>query len=733
MEQGFNFQTNMDFQSTDFINLQQWMADSIDHIALDAIAPGRMFYTGLTVTQSGQTTLQVGAGRLYAAGQNDSGSRGLWVYQYPTATTSSVQALLPLTSEKLVAVIAYGSVNNQADVEQRSFLINAATGEAQTQAVALQTVRTCNIQFVAGTESPVPQLPNIPATALLVATVTLSPTGIIGIAMATTNELPNLADHETRVTALESASASVQLKTASIATDLSALAAKTDGLAAKDTVVELAAELARAKAQLNLPATYASCESDFFGDLTKTNNGGSGYAAKLVNGLLFPDAAAQSFPLALLNPIDSSVVQSASGLTLPAYKSVARLSTSGYSGDIAISQYQVQTQTITAYQQTNWEYVQGWNLNYYPGWYRGNYWRYYRGYYAYEVTTGYWRAYTTTAYAVTTNTTSITGALLAQTFLLANSMWATALDLYFTSVAATGDVTLVLTKTSAGEPDLSNALATVTVPVAKLKTYPAATNIPLPPVLLEAGTRYAIVLITQGNHRAATVSGSNYTNGTIFYSTDAAYFSGDLTKDLMFTLYGANFTCARTVVTLGAVSLVGGVTDLDVTAQQTVPQGTSLTYQFQINGKWYDLGDSTAPLTSAPQLIPLRVVMLGTSDLAPAWVANPTGVTVSRPTAAFSHWSELRTLSAPSSSIVVQVVVANYNAAVHTLSCSLLSGSNTITPSLTSNALEPDGLGRRFRFTFAPSAITTYSINIQGTRQATAAPFQAVERTDVAQ
>jgi hypothetical protein len=733
MEQQFNFQQNMDFQVQDFIDLQQWTSDSLDHIALDAIAPAGMYFTGLDVTQNGQTQVNVAPGRLYAQGTNPSGSAGLWVYQYPTSTTNSLQAMLPLNNPKLIALISWGSVDANADVEPRSFLINAQTGLAQTQSTALQTVRACNVQFVAGVESPVPQLPTIPANALLVATITLAPTGITGIAMQSGNRLPNLASHEARVTTLEGASTSVQLKTASIATDLSALAAKTDGLASKDTVVELAAELARAKAQLNLPATYASCESDFFGDLTKTNNGGSGYAAKLVNGLLFPDAATQSFPLALLNPIDASVLQSSSGLTLPAFKSVARLSTSGYSGDIAISQYQVQTQTITAYQQTNWEYVQGWNLNYYAGWYRGNYWRYYRGYYAYEVTTGYWRAYTTTAYAVTTNTTSITGALLAQSFLVANSMWATALDLYFTSVAATGDVTLVLTKTSAGEPDLSNALATVTVPVATLKTYPAATNIPLPPVLLEAGTRYAIVLITQGNHRAATVSGSNYTNGTIFYSTDAAYFAGDLTKDLMFTLYGASFTYARTVVTLGAVSLAGGLTDLDITAQQTVPQGTSLTYQFQINGKWYDLGDSTAPLTSAPQLIPLRVVMLGTSDLAPAWTANPTGVTVSRPATAFSHWSELRTLSAPSSSIVVQVVVANYNAAVHTLSCSLLSGGTTITPSLTSNALEPDGLGRRFKFTFTPSAITTYSINIQGTRQSTAAPFQVVERTDVAQ
>jgi hypothetical protein len=93
----------------------------------------------------------------------------------------------------------------------------------------------------------------------------------------------------------------------------------------------------------------------------------------------------------------------------------------------------------------------------------------------------------------------------------------------------------------------------------------------------------------------------------------------------------------------------------------------------------------------------------------------------------------VRTISPASSNIQVQVVVVGYNAAVHALTCTLANGGNTITPSLTSSALEPDGVGLRFTFKFAPSAISTYSINIQGTRQSTAAPFQVVERTDVAQ
>jgi hypothetical protein len=115
-------------------------------------------------------------------------------------------------------------------------------------------------------------------------------------------------------------------------------------------------------------------------------------------------------------------------------------------------------------------------------------------------------------------------------------------------------------------------------------------------------------------------------------------------------------------------------------------------------------------------------------------LATATGVVVSRPALAFNHTSELRTISPASTNIQVQVVVVGYSAAVHTLTCTIANGGNTITPSVTSSALEPDGVGLRFTFKFTPgTGITTYSINTQGTRQSTAAPFQVVERTDVAQ
>lgn len=82
-----------------------------------------------------------------------------------------------------------------ADVEPRSFLVDAQTGLTQTQSTVLRTVRTCNLQFAAGIESPVPQLPTIPANALPIATVTMSPTGITSIAIQSSSQRAHREAH----------------------------------------------------------------------------------------------------------------------------------------------------------------------------------------------------------------------------------------------------------------------------------------------------------------------------------------------------------------------------------------------------------------------------------------------------------------------------------------------------------------------------------------------------------
>jgi hypothetical protein len=124
--------------------------------------------------------------------------------------------------------------------------------------------------------------------------------------------------------------------------------------------------------------------------------------------------------------------------------------------------------------------------------------------------------------------------------------------------------------------------------------------------------------------------------------------------------------------------------------------------------------------------------MVGTSDLAPAFQLANNALTASRAGIGFTHWSKLRNLAAATSNVQVQVVVAQWDQANHTLACTLKSGGSSLTPVTTVVKDEPDGQAKRFIYTFTPAGVTNYQIKLVGGRNAASAPFVVVERTDIA-
>lgn len=721
MEKQVIFRDRQELQSADLNAIGQHAGDAIAHLVLDAVT-GALKFTGGAVSAKSATEVDVAALRFYNGGK---------VYASEQTETLNLFQYLPLVAKKCVAVVVWGEVVD-TDVQPRDFLVDLTTGATEPQAVAMSKLWKANINLQPGNESVDPQPPVLQTGTLAIALVYLTPGGVERIELQDASRLPTLQGHEQRLFEHEAWRTQAEPRISSIATDLAGLAKKTMSLVGRDTVVELANDVARLKAKVNLPTAYASYESDYYGNTDKTDAAGVGYSAAIKNGLLFPTAGQASVGLALFNPYDAGIKRSAEDLVLPAYTDRARIQTSGYSGDISASQYQVQSQTIREYTATVWDYTYGWNYNYYNGWWNNWYWNYYGynwgwyGYYGYRV------ARQETRYELQTVTTSYNGAIIGQTFLVSNAMWLTKVGLQFTQIGASGDVMVAVCETEGGKPDLLKTLTRVTVARGDLKKYPEETAIPVPPVLLEAGKRYALVLITQGDHRLATVSGNDYTQGTLFFGTDGDYFTGDLTKDLMFTLYAAQFAQPRVEVVLQSVSLAGGISDINIGAPQIVPDGCELRYEIQVGGKWYPLGDAAMRLSTLPDIVPLRMVLLGTSDLAPAFRLAPNAITGSRAATSFVHWSKLRTLAAPSSSITVQVVVAQWDAAHHTLACEIKSGATTYTPAATVVRDEPDGQAKRITFTFTPPAISTYAIKLTGARSAASAPFVVVERTDVA-
>lgn len=724
MQKQVIFRDRQELQSADLNNVQAYAAHTLQQLTQDALSAG-LAYTGGLVAAASATEITVGALRFY----ND----GI-AYVSETAQTLNLFQYLPLVAGKVVAVVVWGQETDTI-VEPRDFLIDLTTGATQPQAVAMQRLNAAQVNLLPGAESVDPQPPVIQSNTLAIAHVYLSPTGIERIEMQDAAKLPQLANQAQRLVTLERWKGQAEPRISSIATDLSALAAKTFSLAPRSALIEMAADIGRLKAQLDLPASYASYQSDDFGDETLSQSTAAGYAALINNGLSFPYAAQAKAPLALFNPYDAGVSRSADGLVLPAYDSQARIKTEGYSGDISISQYQVQTQTFKEYTTTRRVRHYGYHYNYYRYWYSNAWYRRYGYYYYYPrvVRYGYYTTETQSHYELQTTTSSFNGAIIAQSVLVANAMWLTRLGLYFTQIGAVGDVTVAICETDGGKPDLLKTLARVSVPQASLKKYPLETAIEIAPVQLEAGKRYAIALITQGEHRAAVVSGNHYTQGTLFYGSDGDYFTGDLTKDLMFTLYGAQFRQPRTEVMLQSVSLAGGISDLQIAARTVEPPGTELRFELQVGGRWYEYGDEVFRLAERPDIVPLRAVLLGTSDAAPALQLEPEVLSATRAAHQLTHVSSVRQLAVASNHIQVQLAVAQYELAHHSLACVLTNAGNTYTPVATVIKDEPDGQAKRFTFTFAPSpGIDTYQIKITGSSAAGAAPFVVVERTDVA-
>jgi hypothetical protein len=723
MEKQVIFRDRQEFQAADPNALQGYVRGSFDHLVADAVSDQK-HYTGFDTVGSSATEVTTQPGRYYNGGV---------VYVAEQEQAFNLFQYVPLVTNKIVAIVAWGQ-EVDTDIEPRDFLVDLQTGATEPQAVAMERVRHCEVSPLPGAESPYPQPPVLQSGTLAVAYVYMTPSGIERVEMQTDALLPNGYDHEVRLDGIEDWKAWAEPRISSIGTDLAALSKRTDNKVDRAVFLEVAGDVALVKDKLQLPASYASYDADAFATDDKQNDAHAGYSARVDNGLLFPFASLANLNLALFNPIDASVKASGQGLVLPAYTHAPRIQTLGYSGDLSASQYQVQSHTLRAVKVASWRWHYGWHFNHYARWYGWNYlglWYWRRPWW------GYWYSVPTMVYEDELTTDSYSGAIIAQTFLVANAMWLTRIGLAFTQIGAAGDVQVVVCETEAGKPVLQKVVAQATVAVGDLQKYPLETTIDLPHALLEAGKRYAVALITTGDHRVATVSGNDYTQGTLFYGSDGDYFSGDLTKDLMFTVYGAQFNRARIEVQLQSIALANGMTDIGIEAPHVVPDGCTLQYEIQPQGSgaWYPLGDASMVLgndATAPNLCNLRAVMLGTSDLQPAFLPSTGAIAVSRPNVSFESWSTTRTLAAATTSVTLKLMLAEWDAAYHTITPKIVTGGSTETaPSTTVTTLDADGITRK-TYTFTIPSASSYEIKISGTRQTGSQPFSVINRVDIA-
>lgn len=310
MEHTVEFRDNQELQAVDFTNMQTWAQEGLDHVVLDTIEGGSA-YSGMTISKSATTVVSVAPGRLYSNGM---------VYASDQVVTLDLFNDLPVATQKQFAIVAWGQTIDE-DIQPRNFLIDADTGQAEPQSVAMESTRYCNINYVRGVESANPQFPTVDASTTLIGYVLCDPTGIVSFQQVTDTQVPNLALVEGRVAVLEAWQSVIAGAINTLRTDLANLANQFALYTTKADFQALVTQVTWIYNQVQkLLAAYTFYGTDWFYDTSQsytTGNVDGVYSANVQDGLRFPGGnAPATTTLQLLNPSEP-LIQADSGWTIP--------------------------------------------------------------------------------------------------------------------------------------------------------------------------------------------------------------------------------------------------------------------------------------------------------------------------------------------------------------------------------------------------------------------------------
>jgi len=774
------FRDNQELDSGDFNNIQDYARSSFDTLIDDAIVLGPS-YAGFTITKTAATQVTLTLGRLYDA----TGA----VWELPTSTVVDFFSNLPLVTQKWCALTVNG-VEVQQNVQPRDFLINATTGQTQPQSVAMEDSRTAVINTVAGVEAPQPSYPSTPSTVVVIGYVLLSTTGIQQVIQYEPTQLPNLGTVDAQVESLQQWQTTAGKQISSLATALTNLQNTAKGLAAESEVQTLTSQIAylkdevgRVNAGLNILAFLASqtaylplySETINFIDTTSCDTVNS--TTVFAEGALFPPSSTGTGTFALLNPLDINAAVNGN-FVLPAFNETVRIQCTGYSGQIGLSTFSYLS-GVSYRQLKRRRRRQRCGRRYAPSGAAtvakaGQYDAIAQNLaftsesfttvtalaaallsnpalpsalqYVWKPTrlTQFWQDDLTAAYfdRVTTTYTA-SGQHVAQVFLNAQEGWLTQLGLYFTQAATTGNVTISICHVNKlGQPDINNAIQTVTLPVASILTGSLSsgaglptlveTTIAIPPTYLQAGTRYAVVIASPGAHYLAmTTSDWSTLQGQYFWADATGVFNVDLTQNIRCNLYYAQWGQTRYEIQLQPISLSGGIEAIDFLHEVQVPLSTSLEFHVQIGGVWYPLGTTgVGPnLASLPALLPLKAVFIGTTDCMPGHGLDGLSQVIVLGVLA-STCSFISVQKSPSSStanIHIDVRFTNYNPSNHSFVVRVKSGATYYTASsVLYQGPWSDYYSYNARFHFA-TPLSTYLIQVDMTTTVPGSVFQLRE------
>lgn len=738
--------------------------DMLDMLISAAIETGQA-YSGGTVTRTATTKVTVATplyvfklGALYSR-MDDNGIELDFLAQLPTAG-----------NKRIVAIVAQGAEASD-EVEERDFFVRTlpdGTDEVEAQPTATILWRKVEVSAVYGAAAPDPARPAVDAALTVLAWVTLTSSEVsAAIEQNTVDRVVPLNVAVERLGDVEDFAARTGPVIDGMKADIATLYANSKNVMDRASMRYIMEQLARVTEKSGVAQTAAYSRTDFYLEPSKSDTANVNYLAKVEEGIRFDDANKDTTNIVLSNPGDTTFVVHANGLLLPKYDTVPLISVWGKDNEVALSN--AGSQTINMVQRTvsrsrlrvgdiftvcsNSQYWQTGRVDWAKMTFEqagetfnvvgitqdapNHYWYRLQKVWIDNYEETYWTQQTVTA--------SYTGNIAAETFKAPRTAWCVGVNLGFSRLDSAGDLRLMLAQVNdSAAPDVGNVLATVNVPVANLKLWPAKTTITIPPTLLEAGKRYAWIVVTAGNHWLAITEGNKYAGGSYFTSTDGAWFQGDISRDIALEVLIAQFQAPRLVVNLENWNLDGGVAGLDLLLTKIEPDEPIVFEVKKSGGSWVPLTATGIPagnvFAGLPAALDARMVLSGTTDLMPGIFVGgtpapmlPSKVTKRRPRTTATHITTVETTPSTVTSVDWIVYLESFDAVHHTCTAKLLRGAGyttEVSPAATVDETLPDGSIKR-RFTFTGLSLTQYKLKtVLGTDSALL-PFHVAEATTI--
>ncbi len=711
----------------DFQAIGEHSQEATDGIWLDAIGyPAH--WAAFTVSKQSAQVVTVSAGR-YVNGQI--------VYEQAEPTNLNLQLLIPVAAsdQRWVAVLLRGEEIEETENRPFEASEDPEVSEIVNRTTPKTVKRIVKLITQSGEANPVPVKPVVASTDACIAYVLLKSTGVDTIEPGNESRVKTLYEVEGRVAAIEVDLDSLFLRTETIETQIVNIWGKLTEIPRPEIIRQMQRDIGAVRLKGDLPdeaRAYAYDDALVPDRWDKTH---VDWLARIEEGVRFGFAATAQARLEVQAEDDPRIAFRGRRM-VPAFDEVTRIANTSLDASLNISQLVHLETTLIRKEasrvrvtygptQVACENAAGWSVlggdarvgqiftingeqfevvETFGG---------KKGHKVYGLRQIRYEAYIEPYWEYVTEEVGVNGSVYAQTFLVAQPMQLTSLDLSFARVGSDGDVhVFIVETTTAGTPKFDAMLAQGILPRANLVT--GWNKCVLPITLLESGKRYAFVTVTTGAHSLHTSGANKYTGGSQFITTDGAFAQGSTEIDFCFRLNGARYRSPRTVIPMHALNLADGMTQIDFVFAGWIPGGCELGWEIRPAGTdtWIELddGDPAAnPLVGLPATVELRMVMLGTTDLQPMIQLDDKAVSqVARNRGNMVAVSKLVAFGLSTTSIVTQYTLDNYDAARHTFTPSIMVGAAVVNPTTTQMTIDPQNPNRR-------TYVSTYALGAAAT------------------